>query len=166
MLGTVGAGSRSHCSPSHSIVCRTQQGLIYARGIPIGGRAADLEDAPGVPAAPPCARRDYFSLVSSRPTPGKIVPSRVRARKGTCEARAGGAARGSRGAAKMPENHIILTASARESQSYTSPPPPGVGGPERGRRSPRARLHARAIASSTRRRVSRRRGRDGFGRVS
>ena len=27
--------SRSRCSPCHSIVCRTQQGLIRARGIPI-----------------------------------------------------------------------------------------------------------------------------------
>ena len=77
--------SRSHCSPSHSFVCRTQQGLIRARGIPIGGRAADLEYAPGVP-APPCARRDYFSpLSSSRLQRGKIVPSRARARSVNAE---------------------------------------------------------------------------------
>ena len=53
---------------------------------------------------PPCARRDYFSTVtSSRLHRGKIVPTRARARKGTCEARAGGAARGGAPRLRRPE---------------------------------------------------------------
>lgn len=46
-----------------------------------------------------------------------MFPRRAGAAQTPREGRAGGAARGSRGAAKMPENHIILTASGTRARA-------------------------------------------------
>ena len=69
--------SRSPCSPSHSFVCRIQQGLICARGIPIGGLLGSRHTL-STPAAQRCAPPDYFGRVTNPVSdPPKIVPSRA-----------------------------------------------------------------------------------------
>ena len=69
--------SRSPCSPSQSFVCRTQQGLIRARGIPIGGLLGSRHTL-STPTAQRCAPPDYFGAVTNPVSDRtKIVPSRA-----------------------------------------------------------------------------------------
>ena len=86
---------------------------------------------PGCTRPRPCARRDYFSTVtSSAGHRGKIVPSRVHARKGTCEGRAGAAARQTRSGSDVRKS-CILSARGRAIGIAT-----GAGGGAAGREGP------------------------------
>ena len=66
--------SRSPCSPSQSTVCRTQQGLICARGIPIGARGGQAAHAGAGSARRLLPTGTFFPTVPARSTVGKNVP--------------------------------------------------------------------------------------------